>query len=606
MGRHSFPGDEPPEPGDAGPPSGRLPRAGGGWQGRRRRADGGPRQVSRGVVAALAAAVLLIGGVVLWRFFGDALSRRSTEAARECLRGTSTVAVVADPSIADTVSALTEDFNAEATPVGDTCVRVAVTVGDSDAVLRGLTGSWPAELGERPALWLPASSIQTARLQSAAGKEIVSDARSLVTSPVLLAVRPQLGAALGGDGWAALPGLQNDPAVLGARDLPGWGGLRLALPAVGSADASFLVAEAVATAAAPPDNPPTAGLEAASELVAGQPQLPENTADQAWRALTAPGDPAAGVVHAVAMTEQQLFARTTGVDKAGDTVAAWRPAGPAPVADYPTVLLSGPWLSEEQVTAASEFARHLRKDDQLAALAAAGFRVDGAANTPSGVIDFPPLGAAAPTGDDAVRAALAGVVSPAPGGATTVVLNEGLTGDEGGNPRLLNVTAALRERIAALGPNAAVGLWTFNRVDSTAAVSTGPLSEAVGAGPRSAAIAAVLEQTTPTSGGGVSFTTLRAAYTDALANYRPGQPNSVLVITQGPHTDESLDGPGLEQFITTARDPDRPVAVNILSFAGDPDRPTWEAVARLTGGRHVEIPRSDSPELAGALAGLVS
>lgn len=607
MGRHSIPSGEPvDEP--AGPPSGRIPR-GGDWQGRRRREGGGRRGVSLGVIAALATVVVLLGGLILWQFFGDALSRRSSDAASECLQGTANVAVVADPSIADTLDTFAERFNAVATPVGDKCANVVVTKADPNSVLGGLTGSWPAELGERPALWLPASSIQSARLQAAAGNQIVSDARSLVTSPVLLAVRPQLRTALGEDGWAALPGLQTDPAGLDGRNMPGWGSLRLALPTVGAADAAYLAAEAVATASAPPNTPPTAGLPAVAALLAGQPGLPDNTADQAWQALTGPGLPAASPVHAVAMTEQQLFARAAGLPDAAGTVAGWRPTGPVPVADYPTVLLSGPWLAEEQVAAASEFARFMRKPEQAADLAAAGFRVpDSDAGTPEGndVVDFPALTTPLPVGDDPTRAAVAGAVTPLPGGSTTIVLNEGVTGDEGGRPRLFNITAALRDRINALPPNAAVGLWTFNKVDSGTAVETGPLGDPAGNGNRSAAITGVLEATTPTSGGGLSFTTLRAAYGYALDNFRPGQQNSVLVITQGPHTDQSLDGPGLQDYLRNAIDPNRRVAVNVIDLGGDPDRPTWEAVAQLTGGSYQEVPRTDSPDLIGAISRMLS
>ena len=197
-------------------------------------------------------------------------------------------------------------------------------------------------------------------------------------------------------------------------------------------------------------------------------------------------------------------------------------------------------------------------------------------------------------------------MAPAGVATTTVVLNEGLTGDEGGRPRLSNVIAALRDRINALPPNASVGLWTFNKVDSGAAVTTGSLSEPLGNQPRSAALVGVLDTTTPTSGGGLSFTTLRAAYADAVAKFTAGVPNSVLVITQGPHTDQSLDGPGLQDAIKAATDPNRPVAVNVISFAGDPDRPTWEAVAAATGGSYAELPTSDSPDLVAAVSRMLS
>ena len=112
--------------------------------------------------------------------------------------------------------------------------------------------------------------------------------------------------------------------------------------------------------------------------------------------------------------------------------------------------------------------------------------------------------------------------------------------------------------------------------------------------------------TTPTSGGGVSFTTLRAAYADAVANYRPGQPNSILVITQGPHTDQGVDAQGLQNAVKGATDPNRPVTINVIDFGGDPDRPVWEAVAKLSGGSYQEVATSDSPDLAAAISRLLS
>ena len=611
MGRHSMPAPgesfgEPEEPTDVDPdPSGRIPRADGDWQGRRRRTDSTPRGVSKGVIAALVAVVVLVGGVILWRFFGDAMSRRSQDAAQQCVQGTATVAVVADSAIADNVMKLAEAYNAEATPVGDKCVTVAVTKADSNSVITGLTGSWPTELGERPALWIPASSVQSARLQAAAGKQIVSDARSLVTSPVVLAVRPQLAAVLGQQGWPALPGLQTNPAALEAN-LPGWGSLRLALPVTGASDAAYLAAEAVATTAAPPGAPPTAGLGAVSALLGGQPQLADNTADLAWNALTVAGDPAAAPVHAVAITEQQLFARTSALPDAKSLVAEWIPDGPVAVADFPTVLLAGPWLAEEQVSAASEFARFMDKPEQLAELAKSGFRAAGATPAGNDVVGFPTLGATLPVADDATRTAVTAAVAPASATTTTVILDQALTGDDGGRSRLSGVASALSNRIVALPPSAAVGLWTFDGADSRPVVPTGALSDDLGGQPRSAALASTLAGLTPTGGGAVSFTTLPRAYTDALANYRPGQPNSILVITQGPHTDQTLDGPGLQNYLKSAADPNRPVTINVIDFGGDPDRPTWEAVVATSGGSYQEIATSNSPDLVAAIARMLS
>ncbi len=591
MGRHSYPGDEPAESDDGNPPSGRfsLPSSGriprvdsGGWQGRRRRDDGGRREISRGVIAALAAVVLLVGAVILWRFFGHTLSKRSADAADQCLSGTDTVAVVADPSIADTIAPFAESFNAQADPVGDKCVSVVVKSADPEPVLRGLTSSWPSDLGPQPALWLPASSIQSARLQAASGTQVVSDDRSLVTSPVVLAVRPEVKNKLAQNGWPALPNLQSDPTA----------SLRLAVPAVGAADANYLAVEAIATTSAPPNTSPTAGLAAVGALLAGQPRLAGDTAQQAWDALVAPGDLAAAPVHGVVITEQQLFARAAGLENARDKVAEWVPSGPAALADYPTVLLSGKWLSEEQVAGASEFARFMRKPEQLAALAQAGFRVPDTDRPASDVVDFPGIGAPLPVGDGVMRTALAATVAPAAEATTTVMLNGNLVG----------VTGPLKDRLAALPPSAAVGLWTFDGGAGSNAVPLGPLSEDLGGQPRSAALAGVLDgMAAAGGGGGKSFTTLRLVYDEALANFRPGQPNSVLVITGGGHNDRTLDGAGLQEYVKAAVDRARPVVINVIDVGDDPDRTDWEAVVRLSGGTFQSVP-PDSPELMAAIA----
>ena len=91
----------------------------------------------------------------------------------------------------------------------------------------------------------------------------------------------------------------------------------------------------------------------------------------------------------------------------------------------------------------------------------------------------------------------------------------------------------------------------------------------------------------------MSFTSLRLLYNDAVANFRDGQKNSVLVITAGPHTDRSLDGPGMQEFIKATFAPARPVAVNVIDFGDDADRPTWEAVAQSTGGSYQNLSSSD-------------
>lgn len=267
------------------------------------------------------------------------------------------------------------------------------------------------------------------------------------------------------------------------------------------------------------------------------------------------------------------------------------------------MLLSGDWLAQDQISAASEFARFMRKPDQLADFAKAGFRVEGQQPPASDVVSFGPIGTPVDLGDNALRATIADTLSsPAQSPTVTVMLDQSMPTDEGGKARLSNVVDALKARLQVLPPDSGVGLWTFDGVAGRSEVALGALSDQVNGQPRSAALTSALDGQTPSGGGAVSFTTLRLAYTDASAKYRQGQKNSVLVITAGPHTDQSLGDDGLRQYISGAFDPAKPVAVNVIDFGDDPDRSTWEAVSQTTGGTYQNLSSSSGPDLASAIA----
>jgi hypothetical protein len=186
------------------------------------------------------------------------------------------------------------------------------------------------------------------------------------------------------------------------------------------------------------------------------------------------------------------------------------------------------------------------------------------------------------------------------------MLDQSMPTDEGGKSRLANVVAALNARLQALPQNSAVGLWTFDGTEGRSEVSTGPLSDPVNGRSRSAALTSALSSQTASGGGAVSFTTLRMLYTDMMANFRQGQSNSILLITAGPHTDQSLDGNGLQAYIRGAFDPARPVAVNVIDFGSDPDRATWEAVAQTSGGSYQNLASSAGPDLTTAVTQFLS
>ncbi len=113
--------------------------------------------------------VVVVAAVVLWRFFGDALGDRSKQAAatlsrRQCERRWPYSPIRRSPI--RSASRPRRSANRR-NPVSDKCLTIQVKAADSDAVVGGLIGTWPGDLGDKPALWIPGSSVSVARLQTA-------------------------------------------------------------------------------------------------------------------------------------------------------------------------------------------------------------------------------------------------------------------------------------------------------------------------------------------------------------------------------------------------------------------------------------------------------
>ncbi|WP_078312847.1 MULTISPECIES: solute-binding protein [unclassified Mycobacterium] len=573
----------------------------GSWQ-RSHRSGGSNWGVSKGLVGVVAAVLVVAVSIGLWWYFDRRTTDNQAEASATCVHGNNAIAVVADPSIADRIGELSERFNQKHEVIGDYCFTVAVRPADTTNVIKGLTGQWPAELGAQPALWIPGSSISSARLKAASKTNIVSDSRSLVSTPVVIATTPRLRQAIPADkSWADLPALQNVPNSLDGFGLPGWGSLRLALPSSGNADAAQLAAEAVAAASVRPGDSAELGAGAAASLAATAPKLPANNLSDALGALLDGGEQPGAAVHSVVTTEQQLYARTRSNGDAKKVVAAWLPAGATPIADYPTVQLDGAWLSEEQHTAASQFARFLGDKDQLKDLAAAGFRAEGADLPSSDVVSFAKIEKPL-TIEDKVRVALADGTSTG-AGATTIMLDSSLSSE---GVKLSDVTGALANRIRTVAPGSGVGLWTYDGKEGNTVVRLGAASDDVEGVPRSQSVADALTALQPTANGAVAFTTLRNVYQEAVNSFRPNQVNSVLIVAGHSHTDQSLDSAGLIDTINRQKDPARPVRINVIDFGNDSDQQTWQALAQQTGGAYQNLTASNSPELAAAITRFVS
>lgn len=363
--------------------------------GQHRSADG-RRGVSRGLIFALLSILLVAAVVVTWNHLGDSLDRQADDAAGDCVEGNAEVPVIADPDIAEALKTIAENYNKTAPVVRDHCIDVAVRPGDAKVTLDGLTSTWdPASMGTFPAAWVPQSSIWSAELVTARPTALEGEPSSLVTSPVVLAMSPELATAFDGQlQWTQVPTLQARNDSLSSVGLNGIGSLRMAMPRGSGSDATSLSAQAVASAITRTTGPLSAADAASdqvtttvTELIDGAPQSPDGTPTGAATSIADAPSLQAASIRVVPITEQRLYQLTK--DDATATLAEVVPGGPTPLADYPVIRLAGDQVSDVANAAVAEFFSFAMKAEQLKELTQLGFRGDAPLPTATATVTFP-------------------------------------------------------------------------------------------------------------------------------------------------------------------------------------------------------------------------
>uniref|UniRef100_UPI000AC7AF2F substrate-binding domain-containing protein n=1 Tax=Rhodococcus phenolicus TaxID=263849 RepID=UPI000AC7AF2F len=215
----------------------------------RHRGAGGARGISKGPIITVAIVVLLILGTLGWFRLRDHIDNQGIQAAQTCVEGDAVLEINADPAIAPALTTLAAQWTAD-TPrvIRDHCLTAHVTATTSAPAAAALAAdtTWNPDLGPAPALWVPSDTRATTR----AAQAVAGQPKSLATSPLVLAVPPELAHALttAATDWTDLPALQSRPGSLDTLGLPGWGTLRLALPTGPDTDATTAALEAVAAA----------------------------------------------------------------------------------------------------------------------------------------------------------------------------------------------------------------------------------------------------------------------------------------------------------------------------------------------------------------------
>ncbi|MCP2163830.1 substrate-binding domain-containing protein [Goodfellowiella coeruleoviolacea] len=349
------------------------------------------------VVTGLVAVLLL--GWFGWTWLGGQLDRRASAEAGTCAEGQATLRIAVTPSAADAIRDVAQEWSGQRPIVYDHCIRVEVQPIDARTALDALTQGWDeGRLGSRPQAWLPDSTLWTNQLAQRSPAAVGSSARSVATSPVLLAVSEQAAGALRTatpPRWAELPALSSAPDGWARYGQPGWGALRVALPAPPANPASALAVQAVlADANGGQLGPDTvAGQQAGtaiSQLASGAAGSP-GTVTEALGAVAGNQLPGTGF-SAVPALEVDLYRHNTGKDGAGAgaPLTGLALGGATPVADFPYLPLSAQWANEAQARAAQKFREFLDEPAARRILAAAGLRVSGDAAHPTAPgLDWP-------------------------------------------------------------------------------------------------------------------------------------------------------------------------------------------------------------------------
>ncbi|MCP2257862.1 von Willebrand factor type A domain-containing protein [Streptoalloteichus tenebrarius] len=567
----------------------------------RSRGDDARRGIAWWPLAALAAVVLVVLGYVGWTWLGGLLDRRAAAEARNCVEGEITLTVAVAPSAAEPLRAVAATWSAERPVVQDRCVAVRVSEIDPRAVLTGLTGGWDeSRLGPRPAAWVPDSSLWVHRLAARDPALLGSQPESLASSPVVLAM-PAVGALAlrsGAPRWGELPDLMAAADGWNRYGHPEWGRFSVALPDPSDNPATALALHAALAGAGQPGTGPVTsevlGQEATRErlgrLAAARPPAP-GTARDVLVALTGRKDLAGADVDAVPVTEVDLYRRNLGQDggpKMDEPLIAVPAGGPTPVADFPIVALTGQGQRTDAVLvrAAQRFGEFVRGAERQEVLARAGLRVPTTGVHPdfSPGLRWEPLGERVAQPEPGVSQQLAAAWANTAGAQTVTFLvdvSRSVEQDGGdGRSRLEWLRAVLRGQVDR-SPASAFGLWEFSRsVDGDRPyrqlVPTGPTRQQ-----RDALLAGV-DQLRP-FGDTHLHPSLVAAYRDAVERFRQGQPNRLVVVTDG-SDNSGMSVAQLRDELGKARRQDRPVSVNVVAFGPDVDRGRLDELARATGG----------------------
>ena len=548
----------------------------------------------RGVsIPLLVVLAILIPLVVLGVLTGRAVLARAS-----CETGPVLLNVAVTPDLAPAVGQVARLYDRQQHQVGGRCAQVQVTEADPAAVAGTLDGQHPQPGRPAAGAWIPDSSLWVAVARSfAAGARAIGTASITVARSPLVFAMPAAAAARAPAFGAAVSWSFLLPASAGGP--PADENLRVELPdPAGSAvGLATLIQVSRALGASARARTALADFILTSRFTTSLDNPPALASFASLAAAPLRQNP-------VTITTEQAV---ISYDRAhpGAPLTARYPAGAdrllgTPELDYPYVVTTG---NAAQAQVARQFGQELRGSYAASVIRYDGFR--SARGTPD----------SAPA-SYGLRGQLLTVAEPATAAQAQAILQTWDKVNLGSNDlTILDTSAAMSgpsgvpglsaEQEATRTANAGLqlfpdstrmGLWQYSYRLSGARpyrqlVPAGPLPAAVGLISRRQQLEQISKTLKPDPRAPAALhEAILAGYEQVLHDYRPGDANTLIVLTSGvDNAPGDLPLPRLLAQLRTLYNPDRRVEIVALQFGARGDLPALRQIAKITGGLAVRI-----------------
>lgn len=579
------------------------------------------RRGPRWLMPTLLTLVVLLGvGAVAWVGFD-----RLGLAGPSCTGQPTSITVASAGTQFQALSTAARNWTESDPSVDGKCVTATVVLKDSSEVAAALGPAWDeARDGPHPDVWVPDSSLwlQIAASRKDATAMLPSDAPSIASSPIVLAVRRPVAEALGWPqrplAWEQVLGVFATPTAWKLMGHPEWATLRMGMtdPTLSTAGLASTLAILDRDANGKLSNEELTAGVAFTQLLG---TMAADTTVFINEQREANGDPTG--VAAFPVIEKDV-ATYNATKPALELVPVYAPQG-AVIADFPYAVLNADWVDATSRSIATKFLEYLRSDEGVKGLAAESLRapdltVHDAAKLPAASGFLASVGSPRPNPD-------AGSVSQLITDWTALqrqsnilaVLDTSGSMDSKvpGSPmtrlQLLKQTAAAG--FALLNNRTNIGLWQFSSnltptTDYRELVPYGPLAGKVGKIPRKDALLAAVQGLKAAGGTGLYDTTY-AAFRAIQKRWEPNDTNAILLITDGRNEEDT--GLTLAQLVSKLAKEgriDRPVPVISIAVGPDADAGALRQISKVTGGRTfvVRDPNAAVQTLILAFAGRLS